>query len=60
MYRWIFRQLPGPLPVRIMIALLLLAAAGLLLVEWVFPWLSASGFLERGSTLGAPVPRSGL
>lgn len=38
MYAWIFRHLPGPLVVKILISLALLAGAVLLLMEFVFPW----------------------
>lgn len=38
MYAWIFRNLPGPLGVKILLAAMLLAAVLLLLMELVFPW----------------------
>ena len=38
MYAWIFRNLPGPLWVRTLISLALLAAVLVVLVEFVFPW----------------------
>lgn len=42
MYAWFFNEvLPGPLWLRIVLALVLLASAVLLLMEFVFPWLSA-------------------
>lgn len=37
MYAWIFRHLPGPFPVRVLLALALLAGVVLLLMEVVFP-----------------------
>lgn len=37
MYAWIFRHLPGPLWLRIIIAIALIAAAVYLLMECVFP-----------------------
>lgn len=40
MYGWIFRSLPGPLWLRIIFSLILLAAVLAALVIWVFPWLS--------------------
>lgn len=40
MYSWIFSHLPGPLWVRIVLALVLIAAVILLLMNYVFPWLS--------------------
>lgn len=39
MYGWIWRHLPGPWPVKALLALLLFAAVVLVLFEWVFPWL---------------------
>jgi hypothetical protein len=39
MYAWLWRHLPGPLPVRLLIVLVLLAAAVAVLFVWVFPWL---------------------
>jgi hypothetical protein len=38
MYAWIWRHLPGPVPVRLLIALVLLAAVVAVLFVWVFPW----------------------
>ena len=39
MYGWIWRHLPGPTPVRLLIALVLIAGIVLLLFTVVFPWL---------------------
>jgi hypothetical protein len=38
MYGWIWRHLPGPLPVRSLLALVLVAAVVLVLLTTVFPW----------------------
>ena len=38
MYGWIWRRLPGPLPVRLLLALALAAAVVALLFTVVFPW----------------------
>ena len=38
MYVWIWRHLPGPLAVRVVQALLMVAAVSLLLLFVVFPW----------------------
>jgi hypothetical protein len=51
MYGWIFRHLPGPLWVRIMVSILLIAGAVLLLLQFVFPWLSQFNPLTD-STIG--------
>ncbi|MCW2131145.1 MULTISPECIES: hypothetical protein [Arthrobacter] len=51
MYGWIFRHLPGPLWVRIIVSILLIAGAVLLLLQFVFPWLSQFNPLTD-STIG--------
>ncbi|QTG81830.1 hypothetical protein [Arthrobacter crystallopoietes] len=51
MYGWIFRHLPGPLCVRIIVSILLIAGAVLLLLQFVFPWLSQFNPLTD-STIG--------
>lgn len=38
MYAWIWRHLPGPTPLRALIALALVAALVLVLFTVVFPW----------------------
>jgi len=38
MYSWIWRHLPGPLPVRLVLSLVLAATVVLLLFTVVFPW----------------------
>ncbi|MGJ9372337.1 hypothetical protein [Nesterenkonia sp. CF4.4] len=40
MYAWLFRSLPGPLWVQILLALVIVAGVVLLLMQFVFPWLS--------------------
>lgn len=42
MYPWIWRHLPGPWPVRLLLALVLVAATVLLLFTTVFPWAEQS------------------
>jgi len=51
MYGWIFRHLPGPLWVRIIVSILLIVGAVLLLLQFVFPWLSQFNPLTD-STIG--------
>lgn len=41
MYPYLWRSLPGPRPVKIVLLLVLIAALFLLLMEVVFPWVSA-------------------
>lgn len=42
MYGWMWRHLPGPLPVRALAAALLALAVVAVLFEWVFPWAERS------------------
>ena len=39
MYAWLWRHLPGPAPVRAVIAVLMLLMIVVALFSWVFPWL---------------------
>ena len=39
MYPWIWRHLPGPTAVRVLICAVALAAIVAVLFTWVFPWL---------------------
>ena len=39
MYAWMWRHLPGPTPVRVLLAVALAAAVVMALFLWVFPWL---------------------
>jgi hypothetical protein len=38
MYVWIWRHLPGPIPVRVVISCALVFAVVAALFLWVFPW----------------------
>lgn len=52
MYAWIFRHLPGPLWLRIVFSLVLVAVALVLMVQFLFPWMSHfTQFTD--STIGA-------
>lgn len=51
MYAWLFRHLPGPLWLRILLAVLILLAVVLLLMECVFPWLAQVSPLSPDVTL---------
>jgi hypothetical protein len=42
MYAWVWRHLPGPWPVRTLVAAVLVAAVVLLLFTRVFPWAESS------------------
>lgn len=41
MYSFFWRHLPGPWPVKLIITLIIVAAVFFLLMEVVFPWVSA-------------------
>lgn len=38
MYLWIWRRLPGPWPVKALLALALFVGVVAVLMLWVFPW----------------------
>ncbi|ASK65451.1 hypothetical protein CFK39_05960 [Brachybacterium avium] len=42
MYGWLFRALPGPLWLRVLIAAVLVAAVVVVLFAWVFPAIAPS------------------
>ena len=42
MYAWIWRHLPGPLPLRLVLASAMVVAVVLLLFTRVFPWAEQS------------------
>ena len=52
MYGWLFRNLPGPLWLRIATALVLAAGALVLMVQFLFPWLAQFTQLTD-STIGS-------
>lgn len=52
MYGWIFRHLPGPLAVRIFIALALIVGAVYLLMVFVFPWMTQFSPFTENTTVG--------
>lgn len=51
MYGWIFRHLPGPLPLRIVFAVALIAAVVMLLFTVVFPWVQEYSPLQGSVTV---------
>ncbi|WP_189636264.1 hypothetical protein [Arthrobacter sp. NamB2] len=53
MYGWIFRALPGPLWMRVILSLILVLAAVAVLMVFVFPWVSQFNPLTD-STIGSP------
>lgn len=54
MYAWIFRHLPGPLWLRVFTAALLITAAVMVLMTFVFPWLSQFNPLTDSTIGGGP------
>ena len=40
MYGWVWQHLPGPLLLRMLTALVLIALVVMALFHWVFPWIS--------------------
>lgn len=53
MYGWIWRHLPGPVPVRVLASVVLVAAVVLLLFLWVFPWVESQIEFDN-SQVGQP------
>jgi hypothetical protein len=39
MYAWLWRHLPGPIAVKLLCTLMLIALVVIVLFQWVFPWL---------------------
>lgn len=58
MYAWMFRHLPGPLWVRVVLTVLVLAAIVVVLFQWVFPAIAPYMPFNTG-TLDARGPRAG-
>lgn len=58
MYGALWRVLPGPWPVKLLLLLILIAAVLAALVIWVFPWVDSflPGLLPEGDvTIGAGI-----
>lgn len=53
MYAWIFRHLPGPLVVRILLLIVILAAIIVALFGWAFPAIAPYLPLNDGTVTGA-------
>lgn len=53
MYAWMFRHLPGPLVVRILLVIVILAAIVVVLFGWVFPAIAPYLPLNNGTVTGA-------
>lgn len=53
MYRALWRLLPGPVFVRILLLVGILAGVLVVLDQWVFPWLAVTFFDSGAGTVGA-------
>lgn len=53
MYGWMWRHLPGPVVVRVLLVLLLVAGVTVVCFEWVFPAIAAVVPLDN-TMVGAP------
>lgn len=53
MYGAIWRALPGPWPVKLLFALIFVAAIVIALVAWVFPWADLQFVPQEEVTVGA-------
>lgn len=63
MYGWLFRHLPGPLWMRIVLTVLLLAAVVVTLFGWVFPAIAPympfnDGLVGGAEHAAVPAPHS--
>ena len=52
MYRALWRILPGPVVVRVLMLVVMGAVLLIALHQWVFPWMAAT-FVDTGATVGA-------
>lgn len=52
MYRALWRLLPGPVIVRILLLLGILAGVLVVLDQWVFPWVALTFFDDGTGTVG--------
>ena len=52
MYGWIWRHLPGPAPVRLACAVLLVVLAVAVLFQWVFPAVAPHLPWQEDTTVG--------
>lgn len=60
MYGWLWRHLPGPTPVRVLVALALVLAVVAILFTWVFPWLEPRLPFTDVTVGSAAAPSTGL
>lgn len=60
MYGWIWKHLPGPAPVKALLALALFVAVVLVLFQWVFPWLEPRLPFNQVTVDETTAPTAGL
>jgi hypothetical protein len=60
MYAALWRGLPGPWPVRLLIVLALIAGVGYLLIFHGYPWIMQSFFPTPDPTFAAPPTQTGI
>ena len=53
MYAWIWHHLPGPVPLRVLLSIVLVLGAIALLFVWVFPWVETQIEFDN-SEVGQP------
>lgn len=58
MYGALWRALPGPWPVRLLLILILLAAVATACVIWIYPWIDAT-FLQTSEEVTVGLSASG-
>ena len=63
MYAWLWQHLPGPVYLRVVLALLLFAVVVVVLFLWVFPWIEprlpfTDVTVDESASPGLPLPRT--
>lgn len=53
-FPWVWRTLPGPVWLRVLLLLVLIAAIVVALFEWVFPWVSVTFDIQDQSVEASP------
>ena len=53
-FPWVWRTLPGPAWLRVLLVLILIAAIVAALFEWVFPWVSVTFDIQDQNVEASP------
>lgn len=56
MYAWLWQHLPGPTPVRALVAIALVVVVVALCFVWVFPWVADRLPVDNLDQQAAPAP----